>query len=142
MCDYSLENYASRKAVAGEDLVLTRFASNSIGFTSADNDTCVVCCEPGMTMTLHFDVFPMDVTFAQKAKAPSAWGGFLVEHHDGVTMPYGEFRLLQHFAAGLRATVIKPLPDVLTQAVAHPESFEDIEHRHNVEAPVPEIVSV
>ena len=146
MCDYSLEAYKTRKAIAGEDLVLRQFPSHSKGFVAAeDADTphtyswtgipkdgpCAVCCEPGMTMTLHLPTGDLDVTFAQLPKLEH--GPF---HRDGVENDKGEFANLQSFDSGLRATVIKPLPDSLRKAVEAPEEIEDVEHQRAHEAGV------
>jgi len=114
MCDYSLEAYSSRRAIAGEDLTLRGFPTGSQGFTSADDEECVVCCEPGMTMTLHLED-PVDVTFATRQDA---------FHRDGVTMPDGTFKSLQWFQPGLKATVIKPLPEAIVEAAAGDVAFE------------------
>ena len=73
MCDYSLEGYASRAAVNGEDLVVKSFPSGTHGFVAdsiagrkrrpekiivlgnwATND-CAVCCKPGVEMILHLE---------------------------------------------------------------------------------------
>jgi len=116
MCDYSLEAYTSRPAVAGEDLVLRRFPAGTIGFAAADDEDCVVCCKPGMTMTLHLEEGPADVTFATDPH--------VYLHRDGVTMPDGTFKSLQWFAPGLKATVIKPLPEEIVKAVVAPAAFE------------------
>jgi hypothetical protein len=103
-------------AVAGEDLVLERFASGSKGFVANAGDTTCVCCEPGMTMTLHLGEGDVDVTFATN-KA-------LYCYKDGFTLSNGEFVLLQSYDPGTRATVIKPLPDAITEAAGAPVSFE------------------
>ena len=48
MCDYSLENVASRPAEAGEKLVSTRFMNAMTkGFAGIDNPGVAVCLRPG-----------------------------------------------------------------------------------------------
>src|SRR5580658_2062547 len=123
MCDYSLESIASRPAKKGEKLILIRFKFSSKGFASPEDIHCAVCCEPGMTMTLHLPDGDADVTFAQKDKA-IGWMGNATTYRDGVRMPDGEFRLLQTFEAGLQATVIKPLPEAIATAVDAGTAFE------------------
>jgi len=142
MCDYSLEAYSSRRAVAGEDLTLRRFPSSSLGFMSADNgilhpwSECVVCCEPGMTMTLHLDEGPVDVTFATREDALGS--PIMHFHRDGVTMPDGTFKSLQQFSPGLKATVIKPLPEAIVEAAAGAVAFEPEVRVADVGAPLVE----
>ena len=69
MCDYSLEQYKSRAAIDGEELVVKQFTSGSKGFVEArwnrrntdlggafrDDPTsnCAVCCKDGVEMTIH-----------------------------------------------------------------------------------------
>ena len=52
MCDYSLENYKSRAAVDGEELVVRLFPSGTHGFVSEADPDCAVCCKSGVEMTL------------------------------------------------------------------------------------------
>jgi hypothetical protein len=125
MCrDYSLEMYKSRPAVAGEDLVLKKFTSGSKGFVGASDanepsvigDAVCVCCEPGMTMTLHREEGDIDVTFATNPA--------LYCYKDGVTLSDGKFVILQSFEPGMRATVIKPLPESIADAASAAVAFE------------------
>src|SRR5262245_63987232 len=57
MCDYSLENVASRPAMVGERLISTSF-SNTItkGFAGSDDRNVAVCVRPGTE--LAFDAAP------------------------------------------------------------------------------------
>jgi hypothetical protein len=48
MCDYSLEMYKSRPAVAGESLVTHRFPMGSMGMASSADTSCAVCISDGM----------------------------------------------------------------------------------------------
>jgi hypothetical protein len=47
MCDFSLEQYRSRKAMPGEELLLTRFPRGSVGMTASGKTSKAVCVLPG-----------------------------------------------------------------------------------------------
>lgn len=62
MCDYSLAHYKSRLAAEGEDLVTTRFPSNSMGLVSPTDlvvnagdraKLCAVCVPPGARLQIN-----------------------------------------------------------------------------------------
>ena len=53
MCDYSLEIYASRPAVQGEQYVLHRFRSGTAGFVSAVDCNTAVCMPAGAKLRLE-----------------------------------------------------------------------------------------
>ena len=97
MCDYSLESYQSRPAIAGEDLDLVRFPSGSQGFVGHGAATsCAVCCEEGMTMTLHMPSGDVDVVFSKDRRPMLSWVSEpSFRHKDGVRFPDGSYRLLQ-----------------------------------------------
>jgi hypothetical protein len=53
MCDYSLEIYRSRPAVQGEQYMLHRFRSGTIGFVSPADCTTAVCMPAGARLRLE-----------------------------------------------------------------------------------------
>lgn len=53
MCDYSLEIYRSRPAVAGEQYTLHRFRSGTMGFIAATDCTTAVCMPAGARLRLE-----------------------------------------------------------------------------------------
>ena len=59
MCDYSLTGIANRLAVEGEELVVQRFRTGSVGLASSPSrwlsfeQTCAVCVPPGARLMLH-----------------------------------------------------------------------------------------
>ena len=137
MCDYSLESYQSRPAIAGEDLDLVRFPSGSQGFVGhGANTSCAVCCEEGMTMTLHMPSGDVDVVFSKDRRPMLSWVSEpSFRHKDGVRFPDGSYRLLQELPA-MRATVIKPLPEAIIEAAAGTVAFEPEVRIAQVEASV------
>ena len=127
MCDYSLAGLRNRLAIEGEELVLYRFPTGSLGLTSpAELEAhgkefrgwlhrfdprevaCAVCIPPGARLLLrdipdhlqkHLGVGVVEnVVFTQR----SAEVG---RHRDGFRFPNGQEILLQRLAEGQRATV-------------------------------------
>jgi hypothetical protein len=132
MCDYSLAGFKTRLAVEGEELVVYRFPTGSIGLTSPDDLAncrrevcgwwsrlamrdfpCAVCVPPG-TRLLLCDIPKRlqmrlglgaveEVTFVQK--------DFLLRgHRDAVRFRNNQEILLQHLVEDQRVRVIL-LPD-------------------------------
>jgi len=128
MCDYSLAALRSRLAAQGEDLVIYRFPTGSLGLTTpaelemykpefhgwwssfdASQVPCAVCIPHGASLMLR-DIpdrlrqklgigSEEEVTFIQL----SAEEG---RHRDGVRFGNGQEILLQRLAEGQRARVI------------------------------------
>jgi hypothetical protein len=53
MCDYSLEMYRSRPAAMGEQYVLHRFRSGTLGFVDPADCTTAVCLPAGASLRLQ-----------------------------------------------------------------------------------------
>ena len=53
MCDYSLEVYRSRPAVAGEEYNLHRFRTGSMGFVAGNDCETAVCVPQGARLHLE-----------------------------------------------------------------------------------------
>lgn len=128
MCDYSLEQQASRDAVAGDRLVTTNFAgSTTLGFAAPEEPGVAVCLKPGT-----------EIAFA----APVAFSGlfrFLLQahqhdcltarvrhvnehnpllHHDALEFANGQIVLLTHLRPGQEAVVLQLPASSKSAAVA------------------------
>lgn len=110
MCDYSLEMYRSRPAVAGEEYETRRFHSGSVGFVAAGDMETAICVACDMRLALSR--IPMDlqqslnigdkdeVTFVRIEAGP---------YHDGVRFSNGAEVTLQKLGVGVRAWVVDAL---------------------------------
>ena len=117
MCDYSLAGIPNRLAVEGEELVVRRFPTGSIGLASPcksskqsfATQTPAVCVPPGARLWLHdipehlrqkYSVgMTEDVTFVQLSATPYQYRD-AVQFHDG-----REIRL-QELEEGMRVEVL------------------------------------
>lgn len=116
MCDYSLDQTASRPAKIGDRLVTTAFA-NSItrGFSDVTDNKVAVCLLPGTELAFDRPV-ECDRTFGflptrklnqttarfRKVKPENPH-----EHHDALEFPNGEVVLLTRLTPGQRASVLQ-----------------------------------
>jgi hypothetical protein len=121
MCDYSLEMYRSRPAVAGERYETRRLTSGSIGFVSPDTPDVAVCMASDTRLELaniplHLQsscgVTPaLSATFTRLESGP---------HHDGIRFANGAEVTLQQLGPGVTAssvdTLVQPLAAPLTAA--------------------------
>ena len=117
MCDYSLEQQASREAVAGDRLVTTAFpASTTLGFATADAPDVAVCLRPGTELVFEEPVaFSGLFRFLLQAHAHECRTARFrhvneenpLMHHDALEFANGQVVLLTHLAPGQRATVIQ-----------------------------------
>ena len=53
MCDYSLEIYRSRPAIAEEQYTLSRFRSGSMGFIAGTDCDTAICMPAGARLRLE-----------------------------------------------------------------------------------------
>ena len=124
MCDYSLAGMPSRLAVEGEDLIVHRFPTGSIGLASPctttsrwgfGKQTPAVCVPPGGQLILidvperlqhDLAVGPVEeVTFVQLSATP-------FRYRDAVRFRNGREIRLQELSLGLRVRVLQvSLPD-------------------------------
>ncbi len=143
MCDYSLAGLRTRLAVEGEELIIYRFPTGSLGLTSpAELEAhrkefrgwkswfdprevpCAVCIPPGARLLLrdipdhlqkHLGVGVVEnVVFTQRS-------GEVGRHRDGLRFTNGQEILLQRLAERQRAAVLSlssALPEEETDAVA------------------------
>ena len=143
MCDYSLAGLRTRLAVEGEELVLYRFPTGSLGLTSpAELEAhpkefrgwqhrfdplkvpCAVCIPPGARLLLrdipehlqkHLGVGVVEnVVFTQRSAE-------VERHRDGLRFTNGQEILLQRLTERQRAAVLSlssALPEEETDTVA------------------------
>jgi hypothetical protein len=121
MCDYSLEMYRSRPAVAGERYETRRFTSGSIGFISPGAPDVAVCmaCDTRLEVSnipRHLQL-SCDVAEAATATFTRIEGG---PHHDGLRFGNGAEVTLQQLGPGVSASVV----DALTAPLAQPRARE------------------
>jgi hypothetical protein len=135
MCDYSLAGIPSRLAVQGEQLVVHRFPTGSLGLASSypsksrwwsAKQTPAVCIPPGARLLLS-DI-PKDlqqqlgvgateeVTFVQLSATP-------YEYRDALRFNYGREILLQELRCGQQVEVLSLSSD----------DFEHEEHQRQEE---------
>ena len=116
MCDYSLQNVASRPAKVGDKLTTRDFGTGTHGFAASENDRVAVCVLPGT-----------ELAFANPVKCRSA--GLLAwlrnrldhqtaifrqinkerpaAHHDALEFPDGQLALLTSLEEGQEAVVLQ-----------------------------------
>jgi hypothetical protein len=124
MCDYSLQDVATRPAKVGDKLVTTQF-TNSItrGFTGVGEPNVAVCLLPGTEVAFENDIeFEGGLGFFLNWKPAKKTGERVARfrqvhmdkphvHHDALEFPNGEFVLLTGLCEGQFATVFQ-LPAV------------------------------
>ena len=129
MCDYSLENVASRAALVSDQLVSTRFAHTvTRGFAALDDPNTAVCLRPGTE--LAFQVRPRYRTGFWARKAPSAVARFrridtavANAHHDALEFSEGTIVRVAHLLPGQRATVLQLPKDDYSQEAPSSEAL-------------------
>jgi hypothetical protein len=119
MCDYSLENVASRHAAVADDLVSTTFPNTiTRGFAAAEDMNVCVCLMPGTELAFAREVeYEHPVTHARMRAAARTARFREVDrdnpyaHHDALEFPDGTMVPLTRLVAGQRATVLQlPAP--------------------------------
>lgn len=117
MCDYSLEEYASRNAVKEDDLTLQTFESGSRGFVATDGDPeYAVCLQPGTRLNVTRNGVATTAIFVQPDKKPAGHRDCLL--FAGTNDPLS----LQTLEDGTRAVVVALAGETL------PRDEEDPEH--------------
>jgi hypothetical protein len=117
MCDYSLELYRSRPAVAEEQYTLRRFASGTMGFTAAESCETAVCIPADARLRLEGIGEAVQRAFAVGAVeevAMTRLEGGVHAHRDAVKFANGREVLLQSLNPGLTAEVIAFTSDLTT----------------------------
>jgi len=115
MCDYSLQNVASRPAKVGEHLITKSFGTGTSGFVGLDDKDVAVCVLPGT-----------EIAFDEPVRAGgNNFFGFAVNtkhkvaifrqinknephrHHDALEFPDGQVMLLTGLSQGQYAMVLQ-----------------------------------
>jgi hypothetical protein len=115
MCDYSLENVASRKAKQDDKLVSTRFAGTfTRGFAAADDLSTAVCLAPGTEIAFEAEIRYEDLVTGNVRTAQSKVARFrqvdldmLYAHHDALEFPDGNVVRVARLLEGQHATVLQ-----------------------------------
>ena len=118
MCDYSLENVASRPAAVADRLVTTTFPNTiTRGFAAADDINTAVCLMPGTELAFDREVeYHHPVTHARtRAVALTARFRELdrdnpYAHHDALEFSDGLIVPLTRLVSGQRASVLQFRP--------------------------------
>lgn len=132
MCDYSLENVASRPAAAGVRVVSTKFADAiTRGFGAIDDPAVAVCLLPGTELAFDREVayrsrFSMTAdkrTGSRVARFRKVDLDKRQVHHDALEFATGEIVHLARLAEGQTATVIQmPRTEQSAAAIAAEQS--------------------
>lgn len=117
MCDYSLEQQASRAAVAGEHLVTTAVpGSTTLGFVAADAPRVAVCLKAGTEIAFSAPVafsglfrflLQSHVGQGRLARIRRVNEDNPLLHHDALEFANGQVVLLTHLRPGQQAVVIQ-----------------------------------
>jgi hypothetical protein len=116
MCDYSLENVATRAAQVGEKLVSTQFLSSlTRGFAAIGDPNVAVCLLAGTELVFDQDVecdHPLGLYEKRKLREKVARFRQInlhspYEHHDALEFPSGRVILLTRLCVGQCATVLQ-----------------------------------
>jgi hypothetical protein len=134
MCDYSLENVASRPAEAGEKLVSTRFTNAMTkGFAGAGDPNVAVCLRPGTEIAFE-DTVEFEKSCIQSMRTTSKVATFRQidmenkhTHHDALEFVDGQIVRLASLTPGQVAVVVQlPHEDTEHAAVEHTAEREDV----------------
>jgi hypothetical protein len=116
MCDYSLQNVASRPAAVGDKLVTHNFGTGTRGFASPECPETAVCLLPGTEIA-----FPQGISITHRGFFgwPRRSVNYVTAifrqvnkdspgtHHDAVEFPDGHMVLLTSLPEGQQATVLQ-----------------------------------
>jgi hypothetical protein len=115
MCDYSLQNVASRPAVVGDKLVTHNFGTGTRGFASPECLETAVCLLPGteiafpdgISITSFFGWPPRRSVRYKTAIFRQVNKQTPRTHHDAMEFPDGHTVLLTSLPEGQPATVLQ-----------------------------------
>ncbi len=125
MCDYSLQDVASRPAKVGDKLITTQFATRfskafTRGFSAVDEPSVAVCLRPGTELAFEAEVYRhftwLQTLFFNKDRWNTGQkvGRFRqinldkpFTQHDAIEFPDGQIVLLTRLRAQQRATVLQ-----------------------------------
>jgi hypothetical protein len=134
MCDYSLENVASRAARVGERLVSAQFVNSlTRGFAAIGEPNVAVCLLPGTELVFEQDVecdHPLGLYERRKLRENVARFRQInlqspYEHHDALEFPSGKVVLLTRLSIGQCATVLQLPADPHAPEAGHESQAPD-----------------
>ncbi len=116
MCDYSLENVASRPAKVGDKLTTHNFGTGTRGFAAPEDSTTAVCLLPGTELAFSQEIAL--ATAADFMPGKETTGQTLaifrqinkerpLTHHDALEFPDGRVVLLTTLCEGQEAMVLQ-----------------------------------
>jgi len=133
MCDYSLQNVASRPATIGDNLVITEFpGSYTRGFSAIDKPDVAVCLLPGTEVAFEHDAecdhvlarlfrrFSFGQVGSKVARFRQVDTHRWDVHHDALEFSNGKIVLLTSLSAGQRATILQ-LPVQASESKVRPK---------------------
>ena len=112
MCDYSLEQVASRPAAAGQRLVTTQFMLMTRGFSVVGDPKVAVCLLPGTEIAFDREAkaepnFPLYRIGERMARFRQVALDKPTAHHDALEFANGEVVLLTRLVPVQIATVLQ-----------------------------------
>lgn len=136
MCDYSLENVASRAANKGEKLISTRFPNAMTkGFAGIGEPNVAVCIRPGTELAFD-DTVEFEKSCLQTARTNAKVATFRQidlenrhAHHDALEFADGQIVRLASLTPGQVAVVLQMPHDATEEPVAQEperEAFAEI----------------
>jgi hypothetical protein len=116
MCDYSLQNVASRPAKVGDRLTTRDFGTGTHGFAASENDQVAVCVLPGTELAFANPVEcrPAGLLAWLRKRLDHRTAIFrqinkkrVAAHHDALEFPDGQLALLTSLEEGQEAVVLQ-----------------------------------
>jgi hypothetical protein len=135
MCDYSLENVATRPATIADRLVTTKFSGAlTLGFAPVADPATAVCLRPGTELT--FDepprhsqrfLFGSKVASGCVARFRQINAGLAYAHHDALEFAEGSIVPLAKLLPGQFATVLQlPVAEQHGKSVSTGAAWRDL----------------
>jgi hypothetical protein len=109
MCDYSLTGIQNRLAEQGEELVVQRFPTQSVGLASPAAPGVAVCIPPGARLVVSGLPAYLQTRLNVEEDVPVVFTQASMEvnrHRDAVRLPSGLELLLQNLPEGVRVRVV------------------------------------
>ena len=135
MCDYSMQNVASRPAKVGDNLVTKSFATTTTrGFAAVDQRNVAVCLLPGTELAFEnevdwyrpFKLFRRKESVGNLARFRQINLEKPHVHHDAIEFPNGKVILITLLCEGQRAKVLQlPSASATVQRFTEPENEAD-----------------
>ena len=116
MCDYSLQNVASRPAKIGDKLTTRDFGTGTRGFAAAEDERVAVCVLPGTELAFDASVVfrPVRLLGWDRKELEHRTAIFRQTnkqeqraHHDALEFPDGQLVLLTSLHEGQKAVVLQ-----------------------------------